>query len=276
MDSYQIVFIKNIATFTIGCCFGSFINVVIYRLPIGESIIFPSSHCIKCKAKIPWHEKIPLISWLFLKGKCSNCNVKISIIYPIVELTSGLLFVLNNYSYNVLMVENWKIPTIIFGWFLISILVILAILDVKYFWLPDAICSVGILTGLSYSLIAGSIYEDSNIVNLILESVIATLLGYLFFRMISAIGWRLYKKPAMGKGDAKLAALLGSWLGIKGLGIATWLAFYMAGIFVIIGLISKQIKRNQKIPFGTFLALSGISVWLLGNSTFSQIIFRYT
>ena len=276
MDLGQIVFLKDLSTFIMGCCFGSFINVVIYRLPHGQSIIFPSSHCIECNSKIRWFENIPIISWLFLKGRCRDCGANISIIYPIVELSSGFLFVLNNYSFTPLFDSNSNILPIIFGWFFISILLMLAILDIKYFWLPNSICKVGILSGVLYTLVIGVIYDASNIVHLILESVFAAFLGYFIFQIISALGLRIYKKPAMGKGDSKLAALIGSWLGIKGLGITIWLAFNLAGIFVIIGLISNKLKRDQKIPFGAFLALSGMSVWHLGNATFSKLIFLGT
>ena len=86
-------------------------------------------------------------------------------------------------------------------------------------------------------------------------------------------GKKIYKRPVIGEGDAKLSALIGSWLGIQGLFISIWFAFISAGIFVIIGLIFKKIKRNQKIPFGVFLALSGLLVWYFGNEIFLDIIF---
>ena len=124
--------IKDFFTFLIGCCFGSFINVIIYRLPLGESIIFPRSHCGKCDHRISWYENIPIISWIFLKGRCSKCNEKISLIYPIIEILTGLLFVLNNYSLNLRFDIGSQFIPIISGWIFISMLLVMAILDIKY------------------------------------------------------------------------------------------------------------------------------------------------
>ena len=273
MLSSEIIFINGILTFLIGCCFGSFLNVVIYRLPLGRSIISPGSYCIECKTKIRWFENIPLLSWFFLRGKCSNCKSKISIIYPIVEFTSGILFLLNNYSSPSTFNNNSSLILSVLGWVFISILLTLAILDIKYFWLPDSICKFGILFGIFSSLIIEIIYHPSNDIMLPLEAIIAAFIGYLIFQLISAIGLKIYKKPVMGKGDSKLSALIGSWLGIKGLLITICLAFNLAGIFVIAGLILKKLNRKQKIPFGSFLALSGMCVWYFGDTTFTKLIY---
>ena len=260
-------------SFIVGCCIGSFINVIIYRLPIGESIVFPGSHCVKCNYNIRWYENIPIISWIFLRGKCISCNEKISLAYPFIELIVGFLFVLNNSSTPPRIQADSNSIILIFGSIFISILFILAILDYKYLWLPRNICNIGILLGILLSVIIKISYQNINDNYLILETLIALVLGYLIFQVISSIGLRIYKKPAMGIGDKKLAALLGSWLGIKGLGASIWLSFNLAGIFVIIGLISKKIRRDQKIPFGSFLALSGLLVWYFGADIFFNLIF---
>ncbi len=273
MSTDQVILVQNIFHFIIGACFGSFINVIIYRLPIGESIIYPGSHCIKCSYKIRWFENIPIISWLILRGKCSNCKKRISLLYPIIELISGILFTLNNYILPHDPNSNWVLNPTIFGWILICMLLLLSILDIKYLWLPEFVCKIGILLGILFSLILDSIYYPSNGFSFILDSIIATLLGYLIFQLIIVIGLRIYHKPVMGKGDSNLAALLGSWLGIKGLGITLWLAFNLAGVFVITGLLLKKIKRNQKIPFGAFLAFSGLSVWYFGNPIFTKVVY---
>ena len=144
--------IKLVFTFLIGCCFGSFINVIIYRLPLGESIIFPSSHCRKCNYKIIWYENIPIISWIFLSGRCSKCREKISLIYPIIEFLTGILFVLNNYSLNSRLDIGSQLIPMVSGWIFISILLVMAILDIKYFWLPDSISRLGILVAIFLSV----------------------------------------------------------------------------------------------------------------------------
>tara|TARA_Y100001968_G_C19412040_1_gene746843 strand:- start:695 stop:1522 length:828 start_codon:yes stop_codon:yes gene_type:complete len=269
------ILIRNTISLAIGCCFGSFINVIIYRLPLGKSIIFPSSQCTKCQHRIDWFENVPLISWLFLRGRCSNCKENISIIYPIVELVTGLIFLLTNYSEPSSFGVSPLLVKTILGWIFISILIALAILDIKYFWLPDSICKFGIFVGIFSNIILEIIYESSTKYIFGFESIISALLGYLIFKIISAIGLRIFQKPAMGQGDANLSALLGAWLGIKGLFIAIWLAFILAGIFVIIGLISRKLKRGQKIPFGVFLSLSGIVLWNFGNDVFFKLIYLF-
>ena len=265
--------IKLVFTFLIGCCFGSFINVIIYRLPIGESIIFPSSHCRKCNYKIIWYENIPIISWIFLSGRCSNCREKISLIYPIIEFLTGILFVLNNYSLNSRLDIGSQLIPMVSGWIFISILLVMAILDIKYFWLPDSISRLGILVAIFLSVFLKIRYAELTSYLFIFETILAASLGYLIFKAISAIGLRIYKKPVMGKGDAKLSALIGSWLGLNGLLISIWVAFFLAGILGIIGLMSRKIKKDQKIPFGSFLSLSGLFVWYFGNDSLTNLIF---
>ena len=269
----ESILILNIFSFAMGCCFGSFINVMIYRLPLAKSIVFPGSHCVKCKHRISLIENIPLISWFFLGGKCIKCNERISITYPIVELVTGLLFLLNNYSLTSVFLIDAVFVKAILGWIFISTLITLAILDIKYFWLPNSICKFGILLGIFFSILIELIYKPSTSFIFTYESIISASLGYLIFQFISALGLKIFKEPSMGKGDAKLSALLGAWLGIKGLFLAIWLSFYMGGVFVIIGLISKKLKRRQKIPFGAFLSLSGILVWFLGNDFLQNLIY---
>ena len=265
--------IKLVFTFLIGCCFGSFINVIIYRLPLGESIIFPSSHCRKCNYKIIWYENIPIISWIFLSGRCSKCREEISLIYPIIEFLTGILFVLNNYSLNSRLDIGSHLIPMVSGWIFISILLVMAILDIKYFWLPDSISRLGILVAIFLSVFLKIRYAELTSYLFIFETILAASLGYLIFKAISAIGLRIYKKPVMGRGDAKLSALIGSWLGLNGLLISIWVAFFLAGILGIIGLMSRKIKKDQKIPFGSFLSLSGLFVWYFGNDSLTNLIF---
>ena len=264
--------VNNFYTFILGCCCGSFINVLIYRLPIGDSILFPGSHCTKCKQKISWYDNIPILSWILLKGKCRNCYKKISFTYPLIEIFTGFLFLLNNYSMSSRFFVESHIITTLCGWFFISMLLTMAILDIKHFWLPSIICKIGIF----FSICLSIFIELRNIqlpsYLLISETIITAFLGYLFFQFIRFIGLKIYKRPAMGEGDAKLAALIGSWLGFKGLCISTYLAFNLAGLFSIIGLITRRLKKEQKIPFGSFLSLSGLCVWYFGNNILTNII----
>ena len=258
--------------FVIGCCIGSFINVVIYRLPLNQSIVYPSSSCPKCNSKIKWFDNLPIISWFLLGGKCRVCNKKIAISYPIIELCTGLLLFLNLYAHPTIYDQQPIQITIFFGCIFIPILLTLAILDFKYFWLPQVITLGGLSLGITASLYI-DFCNDFYQFNYSKNTLIASFIGFTFFYLLSDIGKKIFNKPVLGGGDAKLVALLGSWLGIQGLFIAIWLGFMSAGIFVTLGLILKKIKRNQKIPFGVFLVLSGLLVWYFGNEKFLKIIF---
>ena len=261
--------------FVIGCCIGSFINVVIYRLPLNQSIVYPSSNCPKCNLKIKWFDNLPIISWFLLRGKCRVCNKKIAIFYPIIELCTGLLLLLNFYAHPTIYGQQPIQITIFFGCIFIPILLTLAILDYKYFWLPQVLTLGGLVLGITASIYI-DLCNDFYQFNYSIYTLIASLLGFSLFNLLSFIGKKIYKKPVIGGGDAKLSALIGSWLGIQGLFISIWFAFISAGIFVILGLILKKIKRNQKIPFGVFLAFSGALVWYFGNEIFLKIIFFRT
>ena len=264
--------IIGIYLFTLGCCIGSFINVVVYRLPLDQSVIYPGSRCPKCKTKINWFDNLPLISWFLLRGKCRFCKTKISFSYPIIELSAGLLVWLNLYANPSIYSQLPIFITIILGTFFITILLALAILDFKYFWLPQFFTLGGLIVGIASSLLI-DLFNDFYHLSYFIYSITAALLGFILFFLVSYIGERIYKKPIMGGGDLKMVALLGAWLGIKGLLISIWLSFFVAGIFVIFGLILKKIKRNQRIPFGVFLAFSGLIVWFFGNKIFLNLIF---
>ncbi len=258
--------------FVIGCCIGSFINVVIHRLPINQSIVYPSSSCPKCNAKIKWFDNLPIISWFLLNGKCRTCKTKIAFSYPIVELFTGLLVCLNLYAQPTIYSQQPIYITILFGIIFNTILFTLAILDFKYFWLPRVITLGGLVFGITASLYVDLI-NDFYQFNYLINTLSASFFGFTFFYLLSRIGKKIFNKPVIGGGDAKLSALIGSWLGISGLFLSIWLAFISAGIFVIFGMIFKKIKRNQKIPFGVFLAMSGSLVWYFGNEVFLKIVF---
>ncbi|MDC3119008.1 prepilin peptidase [Prochlorococcus sp. AH-716-K03] len=264
--------IIEIYLFVIGCSIGSFINVVIYRLPLNQSIVYPNSSCTECNTKIKWFDNLPIISWFLLRGKCRACKSKISLSYPIVALSTGLLVWLNFYSNPTIYSQLPALIIIIYGTILCSILITLAILDFKYFWLPQAITIGGLIVGISCSLII-DLSNNFGQFSYALYSITASLLGIVLFYLLSYVGFKIFNKPVMGGGDAKLSALIGSWVGIKGLLITIWLAFVSAGIFVILGLLLKKIKRNERIPFGVFLSFSGLIVWYFGNEIFLKLIF---
>ena len=258
--------------FAFGCCIGSFLNVVIFRIPLQRSIIYPSSRCLKCNSKINWFDNIPIFSWLILKGECRFCKNKISFQYPLIELLTGVLFFVSFYSKPSLFEAVSKEFVLIMGCILSSILILLSVFDYKYFWLPSLLTVNGIFLGLINALIF-DFFIDFNNFTFFKYSLLGSVLGYLIFKLMSLLGEFIFKKPVLGNGDSKLAAMIGAWLGVKGLLITTWLAFNTAGLFVICGLFFKKLDTAQKIPFGIFLSLNGYLVWTLGNEFFIKNIY---
>ena len=145
--------------FFYGCCIGSFINVLIYRLPIKQSIIYPRSYCIECGTSISWYDNIPILSWLLLLGKCRSCKTKISFTYPLIEFITGIVFITNSYSNPSFYIALPFIPKVILGSIFASICLTLSLLDYKYFWLPRIITFSGIFIGVFFSLIIDLTYN---------------------------------------------------------------------------------------------------------------------
>ena len=156
-----------------------------------------------------------------MRGKCRSCKTKISFSYPIIELSTGLLVWANFYA-NPTIYSQLPVPIIIYsGTILISILIPLAILDYKYFWLPQAITIGGLIVGITSSLII-DLSNDPDQFSYLIYSLAGSLLGFSILYLLSNIGENFFKKAVMGGGDLKLSALLGAWLGMKGLLISIW------------------------------------------------------
>tara|TARA_Y100000589_G_scaffold223703_1_gene211225 strand:+ start:261 stop:1070 length:810 start_codon:yes stop_codon:yes gene_type:complete len=264
--------IIEVTIFIIGCCIGSFLNVVIFRLPLQRSIIYPSSRCLKCNSRISWFDNIPIFSWLILKGKCRVCKNKISSQYPLIESLAGISFLINFYSTPTLFKTVPEEFVLIMGCILSSIFILLSVFDYKYFWLPSLFTLSGIFIGLINSLIV-DFFIDFNNFTFFKYSLLASVFGYLIFKLLSLFGELIFKKPVLGNGDSKLTAMIGAWLGVKGMLITICLAFYTSGLFVICGLAVKKLDRKQKIPFGIFLSLNAYLVWIVGNVYFENFLF---
>tara|TARA_Y100001978_G_C23673615_1_gene425180 strand:+ start:935 stop:1759 length:825 start_codon:yes stop_codon:yes gene_type:complete len=255
-----------------GLIFGSFINVITYRLPMNISILWPRSFCPKCKKKILVKENIPVLSWLLLKGKCSNCRKKISIKYPLIEISTGLLFL---FSFKVLSNDFENIQLlfeIISGWSLIILLLSISIIDYQYLIIPNLLSIVGIIFGLSFSLFS-NFFDNNMLIYNFGDHLVGSISGYLLISLIIKIGKYCFKKPAMGLGDSFLAAMIGAWLGLSGVLISIWLSFLMAGIFVLIGLFLNKIVKGQLVPFAPFLCMSCFLIWIFGEQQFLNLFF---
>ena len=254
----------------LGACVGSFINVVAWRLPRQESVVLPASHCPRCGARLRWWENLPVLSWLLLRGHCGHCGATIPPRYPAVELLCAGLFVAAAAATPSGLGPAAAPLAALAGWLLVGLLLPLLLIDLDQLWLPEPLCRWGLMLGLVVTAIAGFSQGDGSGRSLLLWHLLAASAGLLGFEATSGVAQRLLGKPALGLGDAKLAALLGAWLGLTGLGLTVLLAVFGGGLVGGIGLVSGRLRRGQPLPFGPFLAAAGLAVWLLGNGFWLQ------
>jgi leader peptidase (prepilin peptidase)/N-methyltransferase len=260
----------------LGACIGSFLNVVAWRLPRQESVVRPRSHCPHCGTTLRWFENVPVFSWLLLRGRCRHCGSAIAVRYPAVELLCAGLFVAAAAAPAVVSAAGSSLPgspawlVVLAGWLLISLLLPMVLIDLDQLWLPEPLCRWGVVLGLVVCAIAGFSQGDVPGRSLLLWHLLAASAGLLGFEATSAMAQKLLGKPALGLGDAKLAAMLGAWLGLTGLGLTVMLSVFGGALLGVIGLLSGRLKRGQPFPFGPFLAGAGLAVWCAGNSFWLQ------
>ena len=241
-----------IFVFVIGIIFGSFYNVVGYRLPNNMSIAFPCSHCTNCNHELKFYELIPIISYIFLRGKCRKCNKKISIIYPIFEFITGILFLL---SY---LIFGFSIEFIIAITF-ISILIIITISDIKYYIIPDEVLLVGSVL-LIIEFFVNSLVNEIGLVNGLFMPLLNGLGAFSLLYLFKILGDFVFKKESLGGGDIKLLFVIGLYLGFDMSIVAIFIASFIALPLSIISLIKDN---NNVLPFGPYLSISSIVILLL-------------
>ncbi len=237
--------VKDIFVFLIGLCWGSFLNVCIYRLPKGISIICPASSCPNCGAKISLFDNIPLLSYILLKGRCRSCGMRISLVYPTVETLTGLIFFLIWRKFGL------SIDAFLYALFC-SLLIVISFIDIQYKIIPDLLSLGGAGGGLLASLgLSGITFWDS-LLGLFLGGGILFIVAYGYYK--------LRKIEGMGGGDIKLLGMIGSWLGYKSI-VQVLLIGSVAGILVGLPMILIKKDRYFQIPFGPFL--SGAAIFVL-------------
>ncbi|SES63412.1 prepilin peptidase [Anaerobranca gottschalkii] len=237
----------NLFLFLLGTCIGSFLNVCIYRIPEGQSIIYPPSSCPNCKKRIPILYLIPVIGYFLTKGSCFNCGEKISPIYPLIELLGGILALITfNFS------TSWIEGIIYYNLFMV--LVAITVIDLRTMTIPDLFNIYLILAYFPYLLYKG-----------LYSHFLSAILFFTAFFLIAVVS-----KGGMGGGDIKLAFTLGLYLGIaKGI-VAVLLAFFIGGVIGTF-LLLKGESRKKAIPFGPYLSLGTIVAYFLGE----RLIFLY-
>jgi len=239
--------------FIFGAIVGSFLNVCIFRLPRDRSIILPNSFCPSCEKPIKFYDNLPIVSYIFLRGKCRNCSAKISIKYPVVELITALLFLLffNKYGLTYEFLVNMLF---------VSLIIAISFIDLEFQIIPDVLSLGGLLAGFALSFFRKPIffYQDA------LYGILIG--GGILFAI--AYGYQLItKREGMGGGDIKLLGMIGAFCGLKGV-IFSLMTGSIIGTIVGIPLMlikGKEEGTRYAIPFGPFLSLGALIFLIMGD-----------
>lgn len=258
----------------LGVTIGSFINVVVYRVPIVRSIVSPPSACPHCDAQIKAYDNIPVISWLILRGQCRNCKAPISARYPLVEIGSGLMFALVAWFFASPLLDASTVPEAVSEalvlaafLYLVAVAIALALIDLDVHRLPNVI----VLPAYAVSMIlfsAASILSG-DYASLARAGIGMVILATAYFAMAFAY------PGGMGLGDVKLAGLIGiylGWIGWGALVVGAFAAFLLGGIYAVALLLARRANRKSGIPFGPWML---VGAWLgigAGNGAFAAYL----
>lgn len=261
--------ITGLTVFIVGLVIGSFSNVCIYRIPRNESIVFPASHCPACGQTIKWYDNIPLLSYIILKGKCRFCQNAISIQYPLVESLTGSIYLFIFLSYGL------HLKSIAYMFFC-SALIIITFIDLKEEIIPDTISISFLILGFLLSVLIKTISP--------LDSLLGIFVGGGTLLLVAVAGSYFFKKEAMGGGDIKLSAMVGSFLGWQLTLLSLFLAFFSGAIAGVIILLKRKEKKDvtgeeddsislDTIPFGPFIALGSVIALFFGKAILNWYFF---
>ncbi|MBC7476410.1 MAG: prepilin peptidase [Candidatus Sericytochromatia bacterium] len=247
---------KSIIVLATGSLLGSFLNVVIYRLPREKSIVYPGSKCPSCNNVIAWYDNLPVLSWLLLGGKCRYCKNPIHFRYPAVELLTGILFLLTYAVFGI----GWQW---MFLAYFVCLLVVITWIDIDFMLIFNSLTYPGIAVGFIYS------YINNNLQQSVLGSIIGTVLFYL----IAKISLLVMKKEGMGMGDVTLVALIGAWLGLNDLIGSLMISFFLGSVIGIMLLLKKG--KSEHFPFGPSLTLAALITLLTKNYLVTWYISKF-
>lgn len=282
--------ILAVVALLLGLLFGSFLNVLIVRLPAHDSIVSPRSRCTTCEHTIRWYDNLPLVSYALLRGKCRDCGARISVRYPLVEIATGLWFVVASLP----LTHTSSLPTdtmlrlivhqaglCALGFLLIGLMVT----DWREHLLPDAMTYAGTLIGLFFACCeaiflgpdegdillhhtvninaAGSGHSPGNIFltgpeHVIFSRLLAAVVAFLALYLVRLAYRAVRKRDGMGLGDAKLLALIASFLGLELTGLAFFAGVLLASVYATVLLVRRRAGAATRLPFGSFLAAGGL------------------
>lgn len=262
-----MLYFSLLVVFIFGLIIGSFINCLIYRLRHGQNFFTGRSHCPLCRHQIAWYDNIPLLSYLILRAKCRHCHKAISWQYPIVELITGLLFLIIFWQqmtivdYNVLMLSCFNVLMILRNFVFTAFLIIIFLYDLKYYLILDSITIPAMIVALLFNLFIGVLTTPSSFISIFLNFFVSAFILGVFFLLqflISRGKW-------LGGGDIRLGILMGLMLGWPNSLVALTLG-YILGSLAGLGLIAAHKKTFQsRVPLGTFLTITTFIALLWGD-----------
>ncbi|RSL32627.1 prepilin peptidase [Salibacterium salarium] len=238
--------IWSIYIFIIGLVFGSFFNVVGLRVPKGESIVRPRSHCPSCNTTLQTVDLIPVLSYLILRGKCRTCQTLVSPFYPVIELMTAVLFTTAWLQWGL----SWEW---IMALLLISLLIIIVVSDISAMLIPDKILLIFVIPILGLRMTAAPLFPWW-------DAWFGAALGFLLLLVIAIVS-----KGGMGGGDIKLFTLLGLFFGWKGLLLTFFLSVFLGAAVGGCGLMIGKVKRGKPMPFGPYIAAGSILTLFAGD-----------
>ena len=233
----------------LGLVVGSFLNVCIYRLPRGQSVNWPASRCTTCDRSLAWYENIPVVSWLVLRGRCRTCGERISVMYPIVEAITAALFIAGYFIY------GWT-PLLAVRLAFTCAMIVLFMIDLQHYLLPNVIIVPGIVIGFALSLVLPPGWK---------ASLIGLVAGGGLLFAIAEAWYRFRGIEGLGMGDVKMLAMIGAFLGWK-LMLVTLVLSSFAGSLIGVGAIALgRGGMKSMLPFGTFLAVGALTAAVAGD-----------
>jgi len=251
--------------FVFGACVGSFINVVVYRLPAGLSLVKPPSRCPACLTPLKPKDNIPILGWLIIGGKCRYCRAKVSWRYPLIELVTGLMFASVVGQFGQTLSPVALVGFCLFlGW-----LLSLALIDLDTMTLPDSLTQSGLIAGLvlhQITAIAGLgnpvLQTATTPLNSLVFAVAGAVLGIWLLDIVRGLGSFWLGVEAMGAGDPRLASMIGAWLGWERVILTILLASALGAVAGLGAMALRQLGKGQPLPFGPFLAMgAGLSLF---------------
>jgi len=243
-STLHLVFLAYAAV--LGAAIGSFINVLVARLPAGQSPVRPRSACPACGATIAWYDNVPILSWLVLRGRCRRCGTRISVQYLLVEVGTALIWLGIAWLYG----PSW---VGLRGAVLISLALAIALIDARHYLIPDALSLGGLVAGLALAPLPGP--------PSILAALLGAAAGFGVLFVVGLVGEWIFKKPAMGGGDMKMMAMVGAFLGPSG----AMLTIFLGALVGTIVFAPVALRTDREVPFGVFLAIGAATTFLVGD-----------